>query len=141
MTTVFMAQNERDQMLKSILNNYHLSKAAVVVDNVTGLHGIRALGVDPAALANMLVGDVFNEIPDMISGKTGKRPHKLSLAAAALTKGISGFAANRDKQLVLHLALGTVLLELTGNPNPYALTGVDHFLIDKAQQAYLDSAS
>lgn len=128
-------------MLKAILNNYHLSKAAVIVDNLAVQHGIRSCGVDPASLANMLVGDISNEIPDLVSGKTGKRPNKLTLAAAALAKGVLGFRSNREKQLVLHLALGSILLEITGRPFAHALSGADHLLLNMAQEIYMDYAS
>jgi hypothetical protein len=128
-------------MFSTIITNFRLSQSAVVIDNLLTMHGIKEIGFDPAVTANKLLAAVNDEIPSIVQGKNGKRPHKLSLAATALAKGTLHHREQRATQLYFHLALGTVLLEISSKSNQYALTGNDHFLLEKAQEIYLAYAA
>ena len=129
-------------MFAGLYSNYRLSSAAVVVQNLLEQHGRGgALARNAATIASKLVGRVYNEDPALFDGQRGKRPHKLSLAAVALAQGVKDMRENRDGQLCFHLSLGTVLLELTGKPQDYALSGNDRLLLELAQEVYLASAA
>lgn len=129
-------------MLAGLYSNYRLSAAAVVVQNLLEQHGHGgALARNAATIASKLVARAYNENPALFDGKRGKRPHKLSLAAIALAQEVEVQSEDRDSQLCFHLALGTVLLEITGKPQEYALSGNDHLLLEAAQEVYLASAA
>jgi hypothetical protein len=128
-------------MLGTIFTNWRLSEAAAVVQNLLKAHGSSgALARDAGTIANKLVAWVYNGDPALFDGKRGKRPHKLSLAAVALAQGVRITTDDRERQLCFHLSLGTILLELTGKPHEYALSGNDHMLLELAQEVHLASA-
>lgn len=125
-------------MFGSILKTYRLSKSAVAVQNLLELHGAgSSIAVNAASIANRLVAAVDDQCSVILTGKRGKRPHHLSVAAAALALGIDATKNDRDAQLCFVLALGTILVEFSGKPQNYALSGNDHFLLDKASEVYL----
>ena len=129
-------------MFAGIYSNYRLSAAAVIVQNLLERHGQGgALARNAPTIASKLVGRVYNHDPALFDGKRGKRPHKLSLAAAALAQGVMDMNEHRDGQLCFHLSLGSVLLEITGKPQDYALSSNDHSLLGLAQEVYLASAA
>ena len=82
-----------------------------------------------------MVAAIKDQQPAMLEGRRGARPHKFSLAAAALANAAIN-TRYRDKQLCLGLALGTVLLEVTGKPQLYLLGENDHVLLGMATQIY-----
>jgi hypothetical protein len=53
-------------------------------------------------------------------------------------KGLVKPDLDRETQLSVKMALGTVLLEITGKPTKYRLTSIDHALLEIAQGVYLD---
>ena len=129
-------------MFAGLYSNYRLSAAAVVVQNLLERHGRgSAVARDAAGIASKLVAHVYADDPELFDGKRGKRPHKLSLAAVALAQGVMASKRERDSQLSYHLSLGTVLLEITGKPQDYALSGNDHMLLELAQEVYRASAA
>ena len=92
---------------------------------------------DPGGVANRLVARVLGQSPHIVSGVQGRRPHKLSLAAISLAAGLEEPEYSDNSKDLFFLSLGTVLLELTGKPFQYALSGIDHQIIDTSQAAYL----
>lgn len=129
-------------MLRFLGNTLYKSQAAVAVQNLLEEHGRgTALERQAADIANKLVMQAHADNPALFEGRSGKRPHKLALVAAALSKGVVKAADDRTIQLCLHLALGSVLLELSGKPNQYALTSNDHSILGIAQEVYLASAA
>ena len=130
--------NGRYRVFGAIKNTYKKSEAAVVVQNVleisvrTGLGGsIEAC----AKLANRLVAIVWDERPDLYSGKFGQRPHKISVAAAALAEGVKA-----NPLPALSFALGNVLSEVETNGRLYPLNSVDHVLIEEAVAVFRAAA-
>jgi hypothetical protein len=130
------------RMFAGIYSNYRLGAAAAVVQNLLERHDHGGpLGRNTAGIAARLVARVYNNDPALFDGKRGKRPHKLSLAAVALAQGVEDMREDRDGQLSCQLSLGTVLLEITGKPQKYALSGNDHMLLSLAQEVYLAAAA
>jgi hypothetical protein len=125
-------------MFTTIINNFRFSQVAVVVQNLLEINGQgSALSRNAASIANKLVAQTHAENPPMFEGRMGARPHKLTFAAAALAKGLVKPDLDRETQLSLKMALGTVLLEITGKPTKYRLTSIDHALLEIAQGVYL----
>jgi hypothetical protein len=124
------------------LSNYRLSEAAMVVQSLLEEHGRgSALGRNAGTIANKLVGRAYDNDPALFDGKRGLRPHKLSLAAVALAQGVKVMKDDTEGRLCFNLALGTVLLEVSGKPHDFALSSNDWFLLDLAQEVYLTSAT
>lgn len=124
-------------MFATIVNNFRFSQVAVVVQNLLEMHGGGALSRNAATIANKLVAQTHAENPPMFEGLMGARPHKLVFAAAALAKGLVKPDLDRETQLSVKMALGTVLLEITGKPTKYRLTSIDHALLEIPQGVYL----
>lgn len=122
------------------MTNLRLSQAAVVVQDLLSQFGAHTevQGFE-AEVANKLVQKAYEDQPLLFQGKLGKRPHKLSMAATALGLGVARMTHRPESHRVFTLALGSLLLEVTGKPGAYALTLHDHSLLELAQGAYLKS--
>jgi hypothetical protein len=119
---------------------YKKSEAAVVVQNLLEHQAkIGLLDVNAQQLANRLVTLVWEQKPDIFDGKFGQRPHKISVAAAALANGLDQFAKGDTNRSALVLSLGTVLSEIETNGRLYSLTGVDQTLIEAAAMIFSDA--
>ncbi len=117
----------------NITSAYKKSEAAVVVQNLLE-HQARVglLDLDPKALANRLVSVLWDQKPDLFDGKFGQRPHKISVAAAALADGIGRFEAQDTNREALILALSNVLSEIETNGRLYPFNGIDEILLEAA---------
>ncbi|RCW85444.1 hypothetical protein [Phyllobacterium bourgognense] len=125
-------------MFGAIKNTYKMSEAAVVVQNLLQISLRAGLGnpaADCAQMANNMVAIAWKDRPDLFSGKFGQRPHKISVAAAALAEGV------KIKPLPgVILALGNLLTEVETNGRLYPLHSVDHVLIEEALKVFLSAA-
>lgn len=127
-------------MFGAIMTTLRLSQAAVVVQDLLSQYSAHTeMQGFEAEVANKLVQKAHDEKPLLFQGKLGKRPHKMSLAATALGLGVTRMAHRPESHRVLTLALGSLLLDVTGKPGAYALTLHDHSLLELAQGAYLRS--
>jgi hypothetical protein len=117
------------------------SEAAVVVQNLLE-HQARAgmFPADPAKVANKLVLAVWSQKPDMFDGKFGQRPHKISVAAAALANGIFNLDEDNPNRTGLVLALGNLLSEVEVNGRLYPLSSIDHQLLEMAMSTFSELA-
>jgi hypothetical protein len=127
-------------MLGTIVTTWRLSQAAVVVQDLLSQYSAltEVQGVE-SEVANKLVQKAHDDQPLLFQGKLGKRPHKVSMAATALGLGVTRMAHRPESQRVFTLALGSLLLEVTGKLGAYALSSHDHSLLELAQGAYLRS--
>ena len=120
-------------------NNFKKAEAAVIVQNLLEHQvNLPLLGaeLDPAKVANALVGDVWDNKPDVFSGKFGHRPHKLAIAACALGLGVRFYDDRQDVQnrFAVMIALGNLLSEIEVNGPLYSLNSVDIMLIGIASE-------
>lgn len=125
-------------MLDRIMTQVRLSQSAVIVQNLLEMHG-RGTEVAPIAMqiANKLVQKVYDERPGLFQGKEGIRPHKMSIAAASLAWGVRYMGERHEAQTIMQIALGSVLLEVSGKPHQYALSMCDHALLELSQDIYI----
>lgn len=115
------------------------SEAAVVVQKLLERQvTLGFLGADPApsVLANKLVEVLWDRNPKIFD--SGALPHKLSVAAAALSSGVNAMAraGDRETMLVLLTSLGTVLMELIATGDRLGLHATDLYLIDQAEAVH-----
>ena len=122
-----------------IKSNYKKSEAAVVVQNL--LERYELFDLNPASMANKLVAALWEEKPDIFNGKFGQRPHKLTVAAAALANGIHLFEKSDLNRSVLALSLGAILSDLEINGRLYPLNSIDHQLLEAAASIFAEIVS
>jgi len=127
-------------LLSGITNTFKKSKAAVVVQNLLE-HQAEAgnLEADPAKLANGLVTLVWDQKSDLLGGKFGQRPHKISIAAAALANGIEQIGPTSPIRNALIISVGNLLSEIETNGAFYPLNGIDQALIESASSVFLQA--
>ena len=124
-------------MFGAVKQMFQFSAAAVVAQNLleqqcaTGLFHI-----DPKALSNRLVALTFGEKPDLINGKKGPKPHKISMAAVALAQGMREFDRHSDEYMACFLSIGAILMEMEANGGSYPLTGKDAKFLELARREY-----
>lgn len=124
-------------MFDGVRNTWRKSEAAVIVQNLLEIQVKNGLSnLDPAETANKLVGVVWDSKPDIFSGKFGQRPHKISLAAAALVQGAYVYPAGHPNHATVVLALGMILREVSINGSLYPLNSLDGTLLDAACAAW-----
>jgi hypothetical protein len=126
-------------LFNGIKSNYKKSEAAVVVQNL--LQHYELFDLDPASMANKLVAAIWKEKPDVFSGKFGQRPHKLTVAAAALANGIYLFAKSDLNRNVLALSFGAILSDVEKNGRLYPLNSLDHQLLKAVASIFAETAS
>lgn len=120
-----------------VRNTWRKSKAAVVVQNLLEFQVQNGLSdLDPAKTANKLVGAVWDSKPDLFSGKFGQRPHKISVAAAALVQGLHEYPSGNPENGPIVLALGMLLQEVAVNGRLYPFNSLDGTLLEAAFAAH-----
>lgn len=120
-----------------VKSTFKKSEAAVVVQNLLE-HQARAgfFSSDPAQVSNKLVEAVWSQRPDMFEGAFGQRPHKISVAAAALANGVFNLSEDNPRRVGLALALGNLLSEVELNGKLYPFNGIDYELLDMAMTTF-----
>jgi len=124
-----------------IKSTYKKSEAAVVVQNLLEHQAnslIALFTLDPAQCANKLIEVIWNTKPDMFDGKFGQRPHKITVAAAALANGINLFEDGDSNRSAVILSLGNLLSEIETNGRLYPLNGIDNLLLEEAMSTFVE---
>lgn len=123
----------------AVKSTWKKSEAATVVQNLLeqqAQHGF--FTSDPAKTATLLVAKVWDHKPDVFNGKFGQRPHKLSVAAIALSFAIDNLSPQYDDYAALIIALGNLLQELETNGSLYPLNSIDNELLKGAIQTFIE---
>lgn len=125
-------------LFSTIKSNWGKAHAASIVQGL--LEALDKQGLyagDPAAVANHLVGAVWELDPPLFDGKTGPKPHKASIAAYSLAFGIQ-IEPRRQSGLreTLCVALAMVMDEFRRNGAQYPFHHVDNMLIGKAADVF-----
>jgi hypothetical protein len=124
-------------LFSGVKNTYRKSEAAVVIQNVLENQVRRGLFTsDPAMAANRLVEGVWRDKSDLFEGKFGQRPHKLSVAIAALSFAVASGPKSHPNRDGFVLAFVTLLKEVETNGRLYAFNGVDNFLLERAAEVF-----
>ena len=119
-------------MFKGIKNNWKKSEAAVIIQNLLTMQASSGLfDRDPAASANKIVGDFWDKSEKLLDGRFGQRPHKLSLASAALADVMT--MQGQEKYLNNYsICLGNILSEISVNGALYPLNSLDQKLLEES---------
>lgn len=124
-------------LLRAITSVFKKTEAAVVVQKLLEHQAAaRTFYDNPASYANALITAVWHQSPDIFEGKFGQRPHKLSVAAAALANGVRTLTEIEPNRQALILSLGNLLSELEVNAGFYKLNSMDHRLLTTAAAVF-----
>lgn len=127
--------------LSGVKNTAAKASAAVVVQNILGeqpakLHEMAGLK-NHKLLATRLVDDVWDQQPDVFGGKFGSRPHKITIAASAFAHALDMLSEAETEgegrlYLLVNEGLKEMMPEISDNRGNYALTELDHSLLDES---------
>ena len=129
-------------LFSGIKDTYKKSEAAVVVQNLLEIQvKIGCFSHDPAVFANTLIQSVWDEKPDIFSGKFGQRPHKLAVAAIALSRALSTARQDDPHRMALLASLGKVLSESHKNAGFYPFNNIDLTLLEAAGEVFIEKGN
>lgn len=120
-------------MFGFVKNNWEKAKAAVIIENLLR-EQLMFVG-DPKATAQKIVEKSWEIAPDVLSGKFGVRPQRISVAAWALSHELNKFFKMDPKDpytLSVGCCLVTILNEVGANQAFYSLNTADDRLLEEA---------
>ena len=121
------------------------SQAAVVIQNLLEKHQeLTGLSASPAALANKLVEVTWRSSSELFDGKiSGKRAHKVTIAAHSLAAAAYGASKKGNEQLevVFSLCLGEILRAIESSPQSFELSEVDFQLLARVREVFVELAN
>jgi hypothetical protein len=129
-------------LFSDINNTLKKSEAAVVVQDLleqqvkSGLFTLAA-----APFANQLVQKIWQYKSEMLDGSQGPRPHKITVAAMALSAGVLLMDQGDLNRNGLILALGNLLDDVQRNGGLYSFNGLDHALLGSAASTFQQVAA
>lgn len=117
-------------------STYKRSESTLLLKSAFDHHKAMGLleNVNTEKLAERLVSDVWQSKPDVFDGAFGQRPHKISVAAAALAYSLDNLPLKKNGQirLAIECNLGNILNEIRTNGKLYPLNSLDWVLIESA---------
>ncbi|MEH0739956.1 hypothetical protein H4F05_00420 [Vibrio cholerae] len=130
-------------MFKAIKDNYKKAQAAVVVENLLQMQidsGMFETSLPIKDLANKMVQQAWDVKADLLGGRFGTRPHKLSVAAftvaiAIVSSGNASSERSFEFQDVCLMMFGNIMNEIEANGRLYNLTETDNVVIELAMNA------
>jgi len=119
-------------LFSGIQYNRKKNEAAVLIQDLLEISQKKGMfNLAPYKVANLLVAKAWDSMPDVFEGKFGQSPHKLSIAAIALTNGI--MASNEGEyQRGLFIALGRVLGQVALVHSLHPFNSIDDGLLTSA---------
>lgn len=124
-------------MLSRMKNNWKKSEAAVIVQQL--LERKEAVGLftgDSATTANSIVAIGWEQMPDVFSGKFGKRPHKISVAAFCLGYFTQVYDSDERNGMILAVCFMELMEEIQRHWKLYGLTETDEFVLQQPIEFY-----
>lgn len=124
------------QMFGAIKNNWEKAKAALIVENL--LRKQLQMGIfvgDPASTAHKIIQDAWDLAPDVLSGKFGVRPQRISVAAWALSNELDLLFKKNPSDpytMAVGFCLVTIMNEVAANKAFYSLNTADDRLLEEA---------
>lgn len=128
------------RFFKGVKDTYKKSEAAALAQNLLSIFvQNQTFRRDAATVANQLVGSIWDEIPQLLNGEQGNRPHKFTVAASAFAHAIrieDAELPTSDSHIYL-LCIGKILIELEQRSEKYPLTGLDHLLLGQVNEVFM----
>lgn len=107
------------------------AKASIIVENLLIIQNERFNFDDNISKTSQeLINQVFESMPDVYEGKFGVRPHKITIAIAALAEGLNKINVENKLFTPYLLSLATALNEVEINSGFYSFTNIDYTLIN-----------
>lgn len=126
-------------LFSGLKSTYKKSEAAVVVQNLLEHQGkVGMFTGDPGKTATAMVASVWRAKPAVFDGSFGQRPHKLSVAAAALANAITALTQDSPHRAGIGIALGNLLSHLEVNGSLYPFNGIDQKLVETSLAVFLE---
>jgi len=130
-------------MFKGIKDNFKKAEAAVVVENLLQIQiesGFLDMTLSVKDLANKMVQQAWDLKPDLLGGRFGTRPHKLSVAiftvsVAIISTGNSKSESSLELQNACLIMFSNLINELDVNGRLYKLTETDDVIVELAVKA------
>ena len=124
-------------LFSGINNTLKKSEAAVVVQDLLEQQ-VRAglFNLSAAPFANQLVQTIWRHKSEVLDGSQGPRPHKITIAAMALSTGVLLMDQGDLNRNGLILALGHLLDDVQRNGGLYSFNGLDHALLGSAASTF-----
>ena len=130
-------------MLKAIKDIYKKAEASVVVQNLIGIqikNGIFEPSLSAKDIAGEMIQSAWDFKPDLLGGRFGTRPHKISVAAFSVAFSIvlsdneefGSLSKYRDAYLLM---FASIINELEVNGRLYKLTETDNVILELAVRA------
>lgn len=129
------------RLFKVIKDTYKKSEAAVIAQNLLTIFSKNHMfSGDPAQVANRIIGEVWGEIPNILNGESGARPHKFTVAALAFANAIKMSDARfpSSDSHIYALCIGKIMMEIEENGHKYPLSMLDHNLLARSTEAYIE---
>lgn len=116
-----------------VKSTWRKSEAAVVIQNLLEhQHKVGMFDPDPGRTANALIQAIWDSSPETFDGRRGVRPHKATIAAAALLVPIRAAVeedAVNPNVLVMAVCLAQILTEIEQKGHLYDLNNLDDFIL------------
>ncbi|WP_345859665.1 hypothetical protein [Shewanella algae] len=130
-------------MFKSIKDNFKKAEVAVILENLLKMQvdaGMFDTSLSIKDLANKLVQQAWEVKPDLLGGRFGTRPHKLSIAAFTVAVAIvstenSSTERSSEFQDVCFVMLEKIMNEIEVNGRLYKMSETDNIVIEIAMNA------
>lgn len=127
-------------MFKGIKDNFKKAEAAVIIENLLQTQidsGVFETRLTVKNIANKMIQQAWDVKPDLLGGRFGTRPHKLSIAlfAASVTvisTGNSKADSSSAFQEVCLIIFSNLINELEVNGRLYKLSETDNVVIELA---------
>ena len=122
----------------AIKNRYKKSEAAVVAQNLLELQSkICFYDKDPAEVANILISNVWDKMPNVFEGKYGRRPHKINIAALAFANKLKDMPIDHEDFCVFQLCLAKIVSAWETNDGVYLQTDSDKLIQKSAVDIFV----
>lgn len=128
---------------KGIKDNFKKSEAAVVVQNLLEEAAQMEMFQGSASkTANLIVGYAWDELSEVLDGRRGLRPHKITVAAVALARAINMEDADKafSYSHTLAFCLSKIIAEVERNGVLYPLNQLDMKLLNAAGEIFAEFA-
>lgn len=124
-------------MFKGIKDNWKKAEAAAVIE--AALTDMRQAGTydrDPAKGANAIVQKAWETQPEIFDGRSGVRPHKLTVAIVSMSMMVENMNPESDYFTPFMVSLGVMLQGAAANATQLGFTRTDEHLIEQVAGIY-----
>lgn len=118
------------------------SKASIILENLLTIQKEKYNFDDNISkISQELINQVFESMPDVYEGKFGVRPHKVTVAIAALAEGLNKINVDNKLFSPYLLSLATALNDVEINSGFYSFTNIDYTLISTSIKVFEKKAN